>query len=152
MITNDIAVIWINGAGDIEIEGDDLKTDDSLTNMIIHSLFTDRAVTEPELDKDQRNRGWWGDSFSSMPWGSRLWLLEREKSQEEVCSRAEDYSYEALNWLIDAELIQSTHVTATRESIQRNSIKDWLQITILLTLKDGVELQRKVRTEWLYAV
>ena len=76
----DIAIVWVNGRGNIQQAGIDMLTDDSLTTEVIISLFTDRRALDsddlPGGDSDRR--GWWGDSYRDRPIGSRLWLLSRE--------------------------------------------------------------------------
>lgn len=133
----DAAIIWIDGSGDLHVSDEDLLIDDSLTNYAIISLFTDRQVEPEELEDGQTQRGWWGDSYSDKPWGSRLWLIAREKSLQSVADDAEDYAYEALNWMIDDTLIDSVVATATRESSQNSAVKDILHLNILLMPSDG---------------
>ncbi|UNM95660.1 phage GP46 family protein [Ignatzschineria rhizosphaerae] len=135
----DIAIIWVNGAGDITVNEEefDLLSDNSLTNAVIISLFTDRAIADDELEKDQQNRGWWGDSFSDEPWGSKLWTLARSKSLQSVADDAEDFAYQALNWMIDENLIDSLVAKATRESTTNSNVKDMLHLNIKLSPSDG---------------
>lgn len=133
----DIAVIWVNGSGDITVDGEDFLLDDSLTSSVIISLFTDCAVEPEDLEKDQQNRGWWGDSYSDEPWGSKLWLLARSKSTQEVADNAEDYAYEALEWLMNDGFVDSIVINASRESTTNSSVKDLLHLNIMLVPSDG---------------
>ncbi len=77
----DIAVVWDQGCGSLQLNGADLLTDNSLLTAVIISLFTDRrALDSDEIPDGTRDRrGWWGDSFRERPVGSRLWLLSRER-------------------------------------------------------------------------
>lgn len=140
----DLAVIWVNGAGDLSIDGHDFEVDESLTTAVILSLFTDRAVAEDELEDGMQNQGWWGDSYSDEPWGSKLWLLRRKKSSEEVVNDAEDYAYEALDWLMNDGFIDSIIVNASRESSTNSAVKDMLVLNIQLSPSNG-EPQRELR-------
>ncbi|PWD89613.1 hypothetical protein DC081_09145 [Ignatzschineria cameli] len=140
----DAAIIWVNGAGDISIDGYDFEVDDTLTSAVIISLFTDRAVEEDELEDGMQNQGWWGDSYSDEPWGSRLWLLRRQKSLDVVASDAEDYAYEALEWLMNEDLIDSIVVNASRESSTNSAVKDMLVLNIQLSPTSG-EPQRELK-------
>ncbi|PWD90336.1 phage GP46 family protein [Ignatzschineria cameli] len=140
----DLAVVWVNGAGDISIDGHDFEVDDSLTTAVIISLFTDRAVPEDELEEGMQNQGWWGDSYSDEPWGSKLWLLRRQKSTDDVASDAEDYAYEALEWLVNDNLIDSLVVNASRESSTKSAVKDMLVLSIELSPTSG-EPQRELK-------
>lgn len=83
--------------------GGDLQTGDDLATAILISLFTDRMAEPDDAITDGTNdpRGWWGDQFSTVPIGSRLWLLDRSKQTQETLQRAYDYIIEALQWLID---------------------------------------------------
>lgn len=140
----DLAVIWVNGAGDLSIDGHDFEVDESLTTAVILSLFTDRAVAEDELEEGMQNQGWWGDSYSDEPWGSKLWLLRRKKSTDDVASDAEDYAYEALDWLMNEGLVDSIIVNASRESSTNSAVKDMLILNIQLSPSNG-EPQRELK-------
>lgn len=93
-------------AGDWTLSGVDLASDDTIETAIILSLFTDRRA-EPgdELPAGETDRrGWWGDAVPEAEgdrWGSRLWLLRREKQTQETLARAREYAREALSWLLD---------------------------------------------------
>lgn len=83
-----------------------LADDDGLETAIILSLFTDRrAADDDELpDGTDDRRGWWGDAHPEVPgdaFGSRLWLLFREKDMQSAVNRAREYTEEALAWLVD---------------------------------------------------
>lgn len=129
----DIALTWIEGQGDIAIEQDELVLDDSLTNAIIISLFTDLRV--------DGQRGWWGDSFDR-PIGSKLWLLNREKQLAEVLEDAKAYAEEALQWLIDDKLVQAIEVTAS------NPETALLLLSVAIKLNDGSTEQREFKAIW----
>ncbi len=99
----------------------DLK--DSLTRAVIISLFSwRRADSADDVDTDQSKQGWWGDSYSADKIGSKLWLLLRQKITDEVIARAQDYSKEALQWLIDDGLATSVNVTVERSESDYNRL------------------------------
>lgn len=129
----DLALTWIDGNGDIAIEQDALVLDDSLTNAVIISLFTDLRV--------DGQRGWWGDSFDR-PMGSKLWLLSREKQLQSVLDDAKEYAEQALQWLIDDKLVQSITVTAT------NPEPAILLLSVAIKLLDGSTEQREFKASW----
>ncbi|MBI1321344.1 MAG: hypothetical protein GC168_20665 [Candidatus Hydrogenedens sp.] len=91
-----------------------------LETMVLASLFSDRRALpddrlpdapSPSLDR----RGWCGDALRTVAddrWGSRLWLLAREKQTAETRRRAEDYAREALQWLTDDGWATAVTVTA----------------------------------------
>lgn len=132
----DIALIWKDGHGDIVQSGTDLLTDDSIETAVIISLFTDRRAEPGDVipDGTDNRRGWWGDTYSQTPVGSRLWLLSREKQLSSVLLRAEQYAAEALQWLSDDELVSAVAITAT------NPAQSVLQLRIDITLPDGSPL------------
>lgn len=107
----DIGLSLIDGCFDVEIKNGDVVRDDGLETAVTISLFTDRRVTEEEKPYlANSKRGYWGDLFSEIDgdkMGSRLWTLEREKRTTEVLRRAEDYTREALQWLIDDGVVLS---------------------------------------------
>lgn len=116
-----IKVTWTENGVDYQLNEEGLTADNGLTSMVIMCLFTDARAKESDvLFLNEDKRGWPGDSFSTFNWGSRLWLLNREKITANTISRIQDYATEALKPLVDFKLIKSTEVNATR--ISRDSI------------------------------
>jgi phage gp46-like protein len=112
---------------------------------VIVSLFTDRRVERDELPLGESDRrGWWGDLTEEQerPWGSRLWLLKREKATDEVRARAEEYAKEALEWLISDRIIKSVEVSARFED------RDRLRIGVKMTLPRGEQSQFSFSYAW----
>ncbi|HEA0252702.1 TPA: phage GP46 family protein [Salmonella enterica] len=140
----DLAIVWTDGRGDIAQNGADMLSDDSLTNDVIISLFTDRRALDsddiPGGDTDRR--GWWGDSFRTRPIGSRLWLLSREKTLQSVLDRAADYALEALLWLKEAQHVKKISVGASQP------VSGWLQLDIELTLPDGAVMPYTFKSQF----
>ena len=99
---------------DLNIYKNDFKTDDGLETAVIISLFTDARCTLDELPKEEKSRrGWWGDSYPEVDGditGSKLWLLAREKQNEETRKKAKEWCEESLQWMIDEKLAQSITV------------------------------------------
>ncbi|CAI1575091.1 Phage protein GP46 [Serratia proteamaculans] len=98
-----LAADWREGRGDL-MNGDDLQT------SIIISLFTDRAARDDDDIESDDRRGWWGDADEENDIGSRLWLLRRQKLTQSVAQKAEDYSREALQWLVTDGVVSSFSV------------------------------------------
>ena len=110
----DITTVWrADGtAGDWQIAQGDLQSGSDLSTAIYISLFTDRqARDDDDLDGSDR-RGWWGDSGESVPIGSRLWLLRRQKLTTAVAIKAEDFANEAVSWLIEDGVVSAISTTA----------------------------------------
>lgn len=139
----DIALIWSEqNAGDILTAGFDLQTDDGLETAVIMSLFTDRRVsTDEELPAGEPSRrGWWGDVAPEVPGdiiGSRLWLLNREKSLATVVVRANEYAREALQWLIDDKVASRVDVLAESTRFQEMDI----QVTVYRPNGDSAQFR-----------
>lgn len=108
----DITTSWDadNSSGDWAVASGDLASGNDLQTAIYISLFTDRqARADDDYDGDDR-RGWWGDSGSDYPIGSRIWLLRRKKLTTAIANKAIDYASEALQWLIDDGVVASINI------------------------------------------
>lgn len=113
---------------DLRLSGGDLMADDGLMTPIVVSLFTDRRVDDSEIPDGQTDpRGWWGDCLavhdgapvSTSQIGSKLWLLNREKSLQSVVERARQYARDALAWMVDAGIVKSLSVDASGAGTSR---------------------------------
>jgi phage gp46-like protein len=94
-----------------------LVQDNGLTSVVLASLLTDaRAEPADPLPAGVTDRrGWVGDVIAVLPndrFGSKLWLLSREKQTEQTRRRAETYARDALAWLIADGAAQSVTVVA----------------------------------------
>ncbi|EPJ1396489.1 TPA: phage GP46 family protein [Yersinia enterocolitica] len=126
---------WQTGSGGL-LDGNDLET------AILISLFTDRlARADDAIDSDDR-RGWWGDTGSEYPIGSRLWLLRREKLTTKVALKAEDYAAEALAWLIDDGVV--TAISANAQIIYPN------RLNLLISYQQPAKTQASVKFSWVW--
>lgn len=100
--------------------------DNGLQTAVMLSLFTDaRARDDDEIpDGTDDRRGWWADtlSFDGIQFGSRRWLLGREKQQDVVLRKLEEYDSEALQWLLDRGIATRVEVTAEHAGPER-----WLE-------------------------
>lgn len=129
---------------DLSLEGGDLAADDGLETAVILSLFTDRrALAEDRLpDGGSDRRGWWADAYFDRPHGSRLWLLHREKEQEEVRRRAQEYAEEALAWLVE------DHVAETVEVEAWHAGRDTLGLRVVIRRGEREALERQYDYVW----
>jgi phage gp46-like protein len=96
-----VQVGWSQDHGDISVMPSGLGTGPAIEAAVLVSLFTDRRAAPDDKVLDSDRRGWWGDSYSDRPIGSRMWLLLRSKRTTETLRRARDYIIEALQWLVD---------------------------------------------------
>lgn len=107
----DIALEFDNRRFDVALDGSALKPDAGLRTALFLSLFIDRRAASDDLipDGTDDRRGWWADA-SDEPVGSRLWLLSREKTSDDVLQRANDYALEALQWVVDDDIASGIDV------------------------------------------
>jgi len=112
--------------GDLVMAGGDLVLDDGLNTAILVSLCSDRrAEPHDELPAPgESRRGWWGDGLSddNDRIGSRLWLLVRRKQTPETRQLFEDFTREALAWLITDGLAEKVEVEAAWTALGRLTV------------------------------
>ncbi|MCU1276554.1 MAG: hypothetical protein JWM53_100 [bacterium] len=112
---SDLRTVFANFAGDLRQRGPSLEQDDGLQTAVVISLFTDRRADDTDVPPDGMRRGWWGDTFPTVPGdkiGSKLWLLAREKQLPAVVERARQYTKDALQWMVDDGIARAITVTA----------------------------------------
>jgi phage gp46-like protein len=108
----DAALTFLAGTfnADLKIFKGDLVAEKDLETAITLSLFSDRrAAVDDPIEAGESLRGWWGDTFSEVKndkFGSKLWLLRREKQLQSVLERAKQYAQESLQWLVDDRVAQ----------------------------------------------
>lgn len=139
---SDIALVIKDNCFDINVKNGDLESDGGLQTAVTISLFTERRVTDEQLPElAESKKGWWGDMFPDIDQdkiGSRLWTLEREKRTTETLRRYEDYSKEALKWLIDDGVASTISVAAAYDA------NGFLQGDIIILKPDGTETRFQV--------
>ncbi len=99
-----------------------LMLEDTLQTAVLLSLFTDRRASgDDALPRGEtQRRGWVGDAtlasikgLQDRGIGSHLWLLyQGQKSEQKVMDLAQLYAAEALQWMIDADVVARLLVTA----------------------------------------
>lgn len=125
----------------------DFAREDTLTTAVMLSLMCDRLAEAHEVPAGEDRRGWWADAFAAVnqdavkadSFGSRLWLLAREKQTPETEQRLREYIAEALQWLVDDELAEDLVVTVFRPRI------GWYTALVDLKLESR---SRRYRFEW----
>lgn len=143
-MTTDIKTVWEPDTllGDWQTGGGGLLEGDDLETAILISLFTDRlARSDDAIDGDDR-RGWWGDTGSEYPIGSRLWLLRREKLTTKVALKAEDYANEALAWLVDDGVVTAISINAQIVFPKR--------INLIINYQQPAKAQASVKFSWVW--
>lgn len=97
------------------IVDDDLESEEGLRGAVYLSLFTDRRANDgdPLPAEDGDVRGCWQDEYLPDPddrYGSKLWLLEREKVTPDLMSQADGYIRVALQWMLDDGVVEEIGV------------------------------------------
>jgi len=116
----DIATVFIDftQGADLALDGLLLLDDDGLTTAVILSLFTDRQAAADDVLPDEASGdrgGFWGDEFASVAGdriGSRLWLNQAAKQLPAVLRKDQQYAREALQWLIDDQVVSRIDISA----------------------------------------
>ena len=141
--------------GNILFEQNDLSVSYSLLTPILISLFTDARAADDDVLPDPGNgdqRGWWADSTNTDKQGdsvgSKLWLLEREKSTAEVLLRAEQYIRDALQWMLDEGIASSIDVVTERQSLNNSSVFLVLAYRVSIAKPTGDVEIFKFTQEW----
>lgn len=144
----DVRLKGLNGELDVALGANgDLLADDGLRTAVALSLLSDRRARADDTlpDGTTDRRGWWADALADRQgdqFGSRLWLLSREKDLEEVRRRAEGYAREALQWLLDDRVATDIEVEA------RTVGGDRLLIDVAVIRGDGTRLAEQFDYVW----
>ncbi|HAJ7238019.1 TPA: hypothetical protein HNO31_25090, partial [Escherichia coli] len=129
---------WNNmlSRGDITVTHNGLSLDEGLVTQVLICLFTDARADDDDVIPDGSGdpRGWPGDTYSDFSWGSRLWLLEREKLTEDVRLRVEDYARLSMQPLLRAGYARNATVTASI------IVPDRIAFQVVLTRPDKTTL------------
>lgn len=128
------------------INGD--LVDSSVAELVLISLFTDSRASDSDELPDGSNdlRGWPGDTYSTSPWGGKLWLLKREKLTSDVKNLAVKYAENALAWMLEDEgngiLAKAIDVSSSIPRINT------LVLTISITAPDDRQMTLSVSQRW----
>lgn len=121
----DLALTWGTQDADLSMIDADLSSDTGLETAVMLSLYTDRRAEDddepPSGDADDR-RGWWADQFAANEGdriGSRLWLLDRAKRTAGDLRSAEEYTREALAWMLEDRVVSTIDVVVEHADANR---------------------------------
>jgi phage gp46-like protein len=119
----------------------DFVQEESLVTAALLSLLTDRLAQKNDVPVGADRRGWWADTFGldGDLFGSRLWLLAREKQLPDTLQRVRAYIEEALAWLVQDEF--ASGLTVTVFSPRRG----WVVAEVEVALRGDA---RRYRFEW----
>ena len=130
----------------VQIEGGNI--DGEISTLALISLFTDARADDSDTLPDGSTdlRGWPGDSFYNAPWGSKLWLLYREKMTTDVRNKAVKYAQDALAWMLRDDgygvTAKSVVVTGSIPKFQT------LALNIVITKPDNSVISFTVSKRW----
>lgn len=131
----------------IIIEGGSVNGN-TVSALVLISLFTDSRAEESDTLPDASNdlRGWPGDTFYDAPWGSKLWLLYREKLTTDVRNLAVKYAEDALAWM----LVDSGNGQMAKNVVVTGSIPRFqtLALNIDITKPDDEVISLTVSKRW----
>jgi len=126
----------------------DLERESGLVTSVIISLFTDRRAEEDDNYENGDRRGWWADNISEVEGdqiGSKLYLLDRSKATQENIVKLQQYSFEALEWMLEdgvAEKIETEAYSFGPESNKRVALK------VNIHKSDGNNIAIKFEDVW----
>jgi len=105
-----------DGTFDISLDADgDIAKTVSLDTAIVLSLLTDKRASASEVAQPEKRRGWWGNLLGQVPgfeMGSKLWLLEQARLNQEAANKAMQHIQDCLQWLIDDGYVKKISVSA----------------------------------------
>jgi len=155
-MSGDIRIVWdsdlMEGDFSFDTSIQELESDAGLETAVIISLFTDRRAKIDDILPDSNNpdrRGWWGDLVSDIEndqIGSRLWLLNREKTLKSVLIRTKEYAKEALNWLIEDKVVTKIEISAEKYGPVGQDI---LALLVQIYKPDGTIVPFKYEAQWI---
>lgn len=90
-----------------------LLQDESIGSALLMSFLADARARDTDvalLGDGESRRGWWADADGAR-FGSRLWLLDRNKATAQVLREAEALARDALAWMLEQGIAQSVDVT-----------------------------------------
>ncbi len=149
----DLRLVWDprNGRADIQLASGQPDISRVLETWVIVSLFTDRRAEPSDLPPWANNdpRGWWGDTYLALDKpgdriGSRLWLLERAKSDAKLPGRARAYILEALQWMVDDRIAGAVDAVCTFPNGDRSR----LDTVVTISRPDRTRLSFRFDSLW----
>ena len=96
---------------DLAVNNGEIQVDESLLSSVLVSLFTDARCEKTELPAGETSqRGYFGDAILKTNTGSKLWLLNRAKYNNETLIKTNEYAKSALAWFVTDGLAKDVKV------------------------------------------
>ena len=138
---SDVALIDKGDYYDIDFdENGDFKLTDTLDTAFLISLFGQVRADETEVPASYLRGGWWGDLYTPINYGSKLWLLNQSVNTPETLAKAINYCQLAFQWLVDLKYADQIQVSGTQTT-------DGISLTIAI-FKNGSKVTEKVYNLW----
>jgi len=102
MIDIDVKSIG-NDLFDIAVaENGDLVITEGFDTALKMSLFEERRADRTEVVPAENRRGWWAKELNDAQFeiGSKLWLLDQARLNQETLNKAIDFVQQATSWLV----------------------------------------------------
>ena len=120
MATIDIALLKISIGSefvyfDIDFaDNGDFVLTEGLDTALDMSVLEQRRADASEVPRPELRRGWWGNTLNDLYFeiGSKLWLLSQARKTQSTLNSAEDYVQNALEWMLEDDLVDDINVTA----------------------------------------
>lgn len=106
-------------------DGDFILTE-GLDTALDMSILEQRRADSSEVPRPELRRGWWGNTLNDLYFeiGSKLWLLLQARKTQSTLNSAEDYVQNALEWMLDDDLIDELNVsTYFEESVMHIKVE-----------------------------
>ena len=108
----------------------DVEREPGLENAVLITLGSDREANQDDVlpDNSSDHGGWFGDELPLIETekkdkiGTRLWLLQRAKTNTETVSRTKEYLKEGFQWMLDDSVISKLVVDAWIVENTRNTV------------------------------
>lgn len=153
-MSKDLKIVWDTElmTGDLGAGNGDLLLDNGIETAVIISLFTDRRASDDDPLLDDNNldkRGWWGDLVSpdveGDQIGSKLWLIDRAKTTNDIIQMTKQYLDDALQWLVDDGVASKVDTYVERQGTPGN---DQLAYLVTIYKNDGREVNLNYGLQW----
>lgn len=136
-----------NSIFDLVLLDGDLALDQGLESSLLVSLFSDSLIDQDELPfQETKLRGWWADGVDETlndSTGSKLWLLDRAKQNDENLTLAQTFAEQATQWLLDDVI--SSEIEVSTSYLESGVI----EIDIDITKPQGNTVNYKFDSTWL---
>lgn len=117
----DALKVSVPGPGDIAVTGYALHRDPGFETAVVISLFSNTRASRGDVlpGTIENKAGWWGSVLLGCQLGSKLWLLQRAPLDNTTVRLYEQYSKDALAWMINDQIAEEITAVAVRTGLNR---------------------------------